>query len=277
MAGMERVDWGETFAAELDREDRLANRAANAREVMPDEAQCSLCGFFDLGHPDVRRILLARDPSKRLLEQSGCRCRKAQLDKAAEDSRRWAQANLPTDIPAGRDLERFRLEPDTQEMYQAVQSFTIGVGPHILVLVGAHGSGKSHLLEATLRAMLQQGLRCRYEVAKRYLDKLRHTFQGSETQDLAELTGWYRTFGVLALDDVGMEKATDFAAAEITDLVDERMQYGRPTILATNLSHDEMAARLGDRLASRMYMTNPELGTVQLVVSAAPDYRQRRG
>ena len=77
------------------------------------------------------------------------------------------------------------------------------------------------------------------------------------------------------LDDVGMEKATDFAAAEITDLVDERIQYGRRTIIATNKTRDEMAEHLGDRLASRMYATNELLGSVKLVVSDAEDYRSR--
>ena len=86
---------------------------------------------------------------------------------------------------------------------------------------GQQQGGKSHLLEAGCRRMLKRGFRVRYEVAKRYLDKLRHTFRdGTEHQDLSDLTDWYRSFEMLALDDVGMEKATDFAAAEITDLVD---------------------------------------------------------
>lgn len=276
MSGLERADLGQALTAELNREDRLAHRNANAREALPDEAQCSLCEHFDIAHPDVRRILLARDPSKRLLNQAKCKCADRQLEKKAEDQRRWVQANLPTDIPGGRRFSDFRVDTGTEGMYQAAQEFSEGRGPHILVLVGGHGCGKSHLMESTLRAMLERGLRCRYEVGKRYLDKLRHTFQGGEVQDLAALTGWYRAFGVLGVDDVGMERSTDFAASEITDLVDERMLYSRPTILATNKTKDEMAEHLGDRLASRMYATNPEIGSVKLVVSGGPDYRQRR-
>lgn len=274
---MQRADFGGTLKAEQDKDDRKFNRAANAREALPAEAQCSICKYWDTDHPDVRRILLARDATERLLKISRCKCVARAEEKEAADQRRWAQANLPSDVPGGRELGRFRVEPDTQEMFQAVQEFAEGRGPHILVLVGGQGCGKSHLIESALRAMLDRGLRCRYEVGKRYLDRLRHTFQDSETQDLADLTGWYQTFGGLGLDDIGMEKTTDFAASELTDLVDERMQYGRPTILATNKTKDEMADHLGDRLASRMYMTNPELGTVKLVISGALDYRQRRG
>jgi len=273
---VQRADFGAALTAEQDLADREANRAANAREALPDESKCSICGYFDTEHPDVRRILLARDATERLLEIAQCKCVAQAREKQAADQRRWGQANLPSDVPGGRELGSFRVEPDTEEMFRAVEAFTAGRGPHILVLVGAHGCGKSHLIESALRAMLERGLRCRYEVGKRYLDRLRHTFQGGETEDLAELAGWYQDLGVLGLDDIGMEKATDFAASELTDLVDKRMQYGRPTILATNKTKDEMAEHLGDRLASRMYATNPELGTVKLVISGAPDYRQRR-
>lgn len=274
---MQRADFGSALTAEQDQEDRKFNRAANAREALPDEAQCSICHYFDIDHPDVRRILLARDATERLLEISKCKCVAQAEEKEAADQRRWAQANLPSDVPGGRELGSFRPEADTQEMFQAVEAFTAGRGPHILVLVGGHGCGKSHLIESALRAMLDRGLRCRYEVGKRYLDRLRHTFQGSEKVDLLELSGWYQDMGVLGLDDIGLERATDFAAEELSDLFDKRMIYGRPTILATNKTRDEMADHLGDRLASRMYMTNPELGTVKLVISGAPDYRQRRG
>ena len=43
--------------------------------------------------------------------------------------------------------------------------------------------------------------------------------------------------------------------------------------LATNLNKTQMADRMGDRLASRLYAQNPELPEVSVVFNAAEDYR----
>ena len=264
----------------LESQQHQANRELGldsaALECFPDEAQCSVCGYLDLTHPDVRRIIRAKDSTERLLQIAQCKCPARAREQEALTQRRWDQANLPQDVPGGRSFENFRQVRGTDRMVEALQEFALGKEPDLVVLVGSNGCGKSHLGEAVCGKMLDRGHRVRYEVAKRFLDQLRHTFRDGEL-DLGELISWYRGFPVLVLDDVGMEKATDFAAAEITDLADERIQYGRRTILATNKTRDEMAEHLGDRLASRMYATNELLGSVKLVVTDAADYRLRRG
>ena len=61
-------------------------RFRSAGEALPDESQCPTCGYFDVTHPDVRRILLDRDPAK--LKQAACRCQsqEAIVHREAEKS-----------------------------------------------------------------------------------------------------------------------------------------------------------------------------------------------
>ena len=47
---------------------------SGSNEFLPAEAQCKVCLYFDTSHPDVRRILLGRDPSGVLLNQARCMC-----------------------------------------------------------------------------------------------------------------------------------------------------------------------------------------------------------
>ena len=49
--------------------ERLRSRG----EPLPDDSSCPVCEYFDITHPDVRRILIDRDPTKRLLNIAQCR------------------------------------------------------------------------------------------------------------------------------------------------------------------------------------------------------------
>ena len=44
-------------------------------------------------------------------------------------------------------------------------------------------------------------------------------------------------------------------------------------VITTNKTQREMANKLGNRLASRMYSGNPDLNEVRFVINTAGDYR----
>ncbi|NIR13701.1 MAG: ATP-binding protein [Desulfobacterales bacterium] len=261
-------DFGAGLRAEQDKADAEENRISSAREALPDESQCDVCEWFDLEHVDVRRVLYARDPSGRLYGMAGCKC---QEREDAALAKLLKQANLP--LNSHRDFDSFIQRDGTEPLYRAARNFVDGHGPPILVMVGGTGVGKSHLMESAIRYLVRNKHKARYELAPNFLDRLRHTFSGRSESDLYELTAWYQAFEILAMDDVGMEKGTDFAGAELTRLLDIRIQAQRRTIVSTNLNKAQMAQHLGDRLASRLYETNPNLGTVKLVECYVSDYR----
>lgn len=269
MQGLKSI--GEDLKKEIAKADREERRVENALEALPNEAQCPICMYFDIEHPDVKRIIGARDPSGSLLQMARCKCGIRKQAQEAADQKRIAQANLPGH-PV-RTLESFHRVDGSEDMEQAVAEFAEGKSPHMLVLQGNYGCGKSHMLEGALRELLHRGMTVRYEVAKRYLDRLRGSYDKGMEDSFKQLCDWYRGIGILALDDVGLEKSSDFAATELTDLVDERLNYGRPTIIATNKTKEQMADHLGERIASRIYMTNESLGAVKLVLCMAEDYR----
>ena len=64
---------------------------------------------------------------------------------------------------------------------------------------------------------------------------------------------WYQSFDVLILDDIGMEKPTEWVLDRLQVLIDVMMQNGKSLMYATNLSYDDIANRLGFRLASRLW------------------------
>ena len=243
-----------------------------AHPALPNESQCPVCEYFDISHPDVRRILLMRDPSKMVLYQAQCRCNTIEHQRQKEDGLRRQQANLPHPGQP-RTFENFRAREGTAEALASVHDFVSGVGTRSLLLVGEVGSGKSHLLEALGRAILDDTTHTiRYEMASEFLDRLRRTYSLDSQENIADLVDWYQRRYIVLLDDLGMEKGSDWAVERLTAFIDERLRMGWRTVIATNLVEQEMERHLGSRLASRLFQANTT--EVRRVTLTATDFRR---
>lgn len=255
-------------------------RAIKPREPLPAEGQCPVCNGWDVSHPDVKRILTERDPHNRLMLLIMARCKCASVADVAKRNleMRWQMANLPhskdkTLTP--RTFDNFQALPGTEAMVKAAKNFVDDIPPRILVLAGKPGLGKSHMLEAIGRALLDKGRKVRYEMVSSLLDRLRHTYAEHTESDLFSWLQWYSSQYALLLDDLGMEAGTDWAIEKLTAIIDERLRQGDRTVITTNLGPDALANNLGARLASRLFQANRELNEVKVVVLASSlrDYR----
>ena len=244
-------------------------------EPLPDESQCPVCGYFDVSHPDVQRMLLAQDPSKQLFYQAQCRC-SGLADKAKrDDALRHSQSGLPHDDEP-RMFLGFEARTGTEAALEtALQFASLPRAPSVLLLLGETGTGKSHLLEAIGRHVLaNSNWKVRYDTSTRFLDRLRWSYSDATNETIETLLAWYQQRKLVLLDDLGAEKATDWAVERLVSFIDDRMVMRLHLAIATNLDAEEMARRLGERLASRLFQTNAALGEVARVSLTATDYRR---
>jgi chromosomal replication initiation ATPase DnaA len=249
---------------------------------LPEDATCPNCGGFLLDHPAIEdRRALAESMEgvnferavRATLAQQQCNC--AAL-VAARERKHQLDANLPHPKDP-KTFENFVVNDDNSDLYEAVLAFVHGqMSEHILVLCGTYGCGKSHLLEAAGRYWLTQNRTLRYEVVPDLLEVFRHTFADQYAADIRTWMGWYQSRELLLLDDLGMEKTSDWTRERITALVDDRLREGQLTVIATNNTEGEMLAQVGPRLTSRLYQTNRDLEEVRVVTSIAASWRQRR-
>ena len=244
--------------------------------VVPDEAQCPECGYFDPSHPDVQIAVRQRVDIgwKSFGVMAQCKCKAIEGERKEKALLRRQQANLPHEKGEQRLFENFEQTAATREMFEAIRDFAEGKPPHILMAVGSFGSGKSHLAEAAGRFVLARGYAVRYELVSSMLDSLRHTYHIDSDHDLQMWLEWYNTRYLLILDDLGMEAPKDWAIEKVSAIVDDRMRNGRRTIITTNKGEDGLKETVGPRLASRLYQTNAKLQDVRVVVTTAKDYRK---
>ena len=182
-----------------------------------------------------------------------------------------SRANLPRHDGKARTFENFQVVAGTEECFEASKAFAAGGNPHILALTGGVGNGKSHLLEAIGHEIIGRGWSVRYEQVPEFLTRIRMTFNNPDQENpltCAELAT------VLLLDDVGLEKRSDWTSEVLTTLVDERYRTGRRLAVATNLTFEDFVRNGNERLGDRLFDTTS--GIVRLALNTAPSFRTGR-
>lgn len=119
-------------------------------------------------------------------------------------------------------------------------------------LWGLPGRGKTYAAAAAVRMAVMAGWDARLVTAKALLDAVKAEWDGGEKGTI------YRAerYRLLALDDLGVERPTEWAMETITGLIDARVASGLPTIVTSNYSLGELRDRWGGmpgmRIASRL-------------------------
>lgn len=120
-----------------------------------------------------------------------------------------------------------------------------------LLFTGAPGLGKTHLSLAIAEGVAKAGHLVMYVSAPHLMDQLElGTFQ----KDDAALEFREVIFGcdLLVIDDLGTELVTRYTQAEVYDLVNHRLNTGKPTIINTNLGLQEIERTYSSRVHSRL-------------------------
>ena len=119
-------------------------------------------------------------------------------------------------------------------------------------LWGLPGRGKTYAAAAAVRMAVMAGWGARLVTAKALLDAVKAEWDGGEKGTIHRA----ERYRLLALDDLGVERPTEWAMETITGLIDARVASGLPTIVTSNFSLGELRDRWGGmpgmRIASRL-------------------------
>jgi DNA replication protein DnaC len=102
------------------------------------------------------------------------------------------------------------------------------------VLHGTNGSGKTHMLVAILRELIAVGQEVRFYGVPALLSEIKASYnQESETTE-SDLLEEFTSVDVLALDDLGAEKSTDWVLDRLYLIINDRYENNRATLITTN-------------------------------------------
>ncbi len=136
---------------------------------------------------------------------------------------------------------------------------------------GEVGRGKTFTVCAIGNELLRRGKAVRFETVSELLLDLRETFSAEGMSEKSVLQP-LRDVQFLILDELGDlarnrdRTASDFSASRILTLLDSRWRTGKPTILTSNLSLEELEKWIDDpRVTSRIAGTCGLDGVIEIL------------
>ncbi len=137
------------------------------------------------------------------------------------------------------------------------------------LLVGASGLGKTHLSTAVAKRVIERGYRVVYDTIDHIIDDFQaERFRETMTYD--ELSDRYFESDLLIVDDLGCEMMNQFSLSCVYNLINTRLNAGRPTVINTNLTSEELRRSYFDRITSRLF------GEYRILVFKGEDVRRRK-
>ncbi len=154
-----------------------------------------------------------------------------------------------TDYSFDKDDNRNPVESERAKRY--VENFDrmkeLSTG---LMFLGSTGTGKSFLAACIASELIEQGYKCLMTNFPRIINEITGLYEGKQAY-----IDSFNQYELLVIDDMAIERDTEYAAEIVHNIIDSRYRSGLPLIITTNLTVEEFAhpkdvrkARLYSRL-----------------------------
>ena len=118
-----------------------------------------------------------------------------------------------------------------------------------LMLMGQSGLGKTFLMHAMAKRLVERGYQVLLVSAYRFLEIARKAYFGQGVEELEDVVN----ADVLFIDDMGIEPLMEnITIPQWYNLINERQTHGRGTVISTNRMEKELRERYTERIASRL-------------------------
>ncbi|WP_373249760.1 ATP-binding protein [Mediterraneibacter gnavus] len=105
-----------------------------------------------------------------------------------------------------------------------------------LLLWGDVGTGKSFFAGCIANALLEQGV----PVLMTNFAKILNTLTGMFSEDRNQFINSLNQYSLLIVDDLGIERNSEFALEQVFNVIDSRYRSKKPMIITTNLTLSEL-------------------------------------
>ena len=105
-----------------------------------------------------------------------------------------------------------------------------------LLIWGDVGTGKSFFAGCIANALLEKGV----PVLMTNFSRILNTLTGMHFEDRNQFINNLNRYSLLIIDDLGIERNSDFALEQVFNVIDSRYRSKKPLIITTNLTLSEL-------------------------------------
>lgn len=120
-----------------------------------------------------------------------------------------------------------------------------------LIFCGKPGTGKTHLACGIAAARIERGESSLFRTVVAAIRHIKDTYRRDSNRSESDAIEDLLRPGLLILDEIGVQTGSEHEKMLLFEIINERYQRCRSTILISNLSREELTAYLGDRIMDR--------------------------
>lgn len=191
-----------------------------------------------------------------------CREEEALKKRRLEQVRDFKSRSFISPRFESKKFENFKISKTNEVAFYASKNFRPYLGDGMM-LFGDCGTGKTHLAASVANEQCHK-MPVLFLNCPEFLMDLRNSYKKETPRDLMNAA---KNTGLLILDDLGAEKATEWAQEILFILINYRYLYKRPIVVTSNFNLSELSERIGKRVASRL------AEMCRIINIVGPDYR----
>jgi DNA replication protein DnaC len=188
-----------------------------------------------------------------------CECRERRMARrrargvASAIPRKYRTVSL--DSPPISDMAR---DTGRAPVYRAVKEYVEAVDERLaegegMWLMGDVGTGKTTLAMLVSKAAVEAGHTVAIYSLPRLLSRIRRTYDAEAgEQSYLEFFERLTEVDLLHVDDLGVEKRSDWVLEQLYAIVNERYETQRSVVVTTNLDQAALEEQIGPRTVSRL-------------------------
>ncbi len=187
-----------------------------------------------------------------------CECRERRMARrrargvASTIPRKYRGVSL--DRPPISDMARDRAQAP---VYETVKEFVEQIGERLdngdgLWLMGDVGTGKTTLAMLVSKAAVEAERPVAIYSLPRLLARIRRTYDAEAGEPYLDFFESLTSVDLLHVDDLGVEKRSDWVLEQLYAIVNERYEAQRSMVVTTNLDQAALEEQIGPRTVSRL-------------------------